>query len=201
MPESPEQFLARVRAAEDADGRLRVPPMAMWEIFPFEPDALVVTRLQDPVLPEPARGGEGGEPCRRCADPEADAVWADERWVLVAMRETALPFVAMLMPRAHLDLDGLDDTHAADLGRLVVRLSRAVQALPHVGRVHVNKWGDGGSHLHVFVQARPAGFGQLRGSNLSLWEDLLPNAPAEVVAADVRLVAAAMASGGGRALV
>ena len=38
----------------------------------------------------------------------------------------------------HLDLGDLDDEHAADLGRHVVRIERAVNALPHFGRVHVS---------------------------------------------------------------
>ena len=69
-----------------------------------------------------------------------------------------LPFGALLMPRAHLDLGDLDDEHAAVLGRLVVRAERAVSALPHIGRVHVNKWGDGSAQLHAFFLARPEGF-------------------------------------------
>ncbi len=64
--------------------------------------------------------------------------------------------------------------------------------------MHVNKWGDGAAHLHVFFQARPEGFLQLRGSNLSLWEDLLPKLPADVLAANVRAVAERLAEGGGR---
>jgi len=71
--------------------------------------------------------------------------------------------------------------------------------LPHIGRVHVNKWGDGSAHLHVFFLARPEGFGQLRGSNLALWEDLLPRVPAAHLAADLRAVADALARDGGRA--
>jgi diadenosine tetraphosphate (Ap4A) HIT family hydrolase len=98
----------------------------------------------------------------------------------------------MLMPRAHLDLEDLDDDHASELGRLVVRLSRAVGALDGVGRVHINKWGDGGAHLHVFVIARPTGLMQLRGSNLALWDDLLPPIPEEAYAADLAAVAAAL---------
>ena len=198
MTDTPEQFAARVAAAADADGRLPVPPQAMWEIFPFETEGLRTVPLKAPVLPEPPRLGEGGRPCRRCAEPERGVVWSDERWLLVGADELSLPFGALLMPRAHLDLEELDDQHAAELGVLTVRITRAAQALPHIGRVHVNKWGDGSAHLHLFFQARPAGFGQLRGSNLSLWEDLLPKLPAEVLSANLRAVAERLAEVGGR---
>lgn len=143
-------------------------------------EGLRVVPLHDPVLPEPPRAGEvGGGSCWRCDDPDEGVVWSDDRWVLTGTGELGLPFGAMLLPRAHLDLGDLDDQHAADLGLLTVRIERAVSALPHIGRVHVNKWGDGGSHLHMFFLARPAGFLQLRGSNVALWEDLLPRVPTE----------------------
>ena len=53
-------------------------------------------------------------------------------------------------------------------------------SLGGIGRVHVNKWGDGGAHLHLFFLARPAGFLQLRGSNLPEWEEMLPRYPQDV---------------------
>lgn len=198
MTDTPEEFFRRVRSAADAEGRLPVPAQAMWEIFPFETDALRTVPLRPPQLPEPPRAGEGGSPCRRCSDPDRGVVWSDERWLLVGADALSLPFGALLMPRAHLDLGDLDDQHAAELGLLTVRIERAVQALPHIARVHVNKWGDGSSHLHVFFQARPEGFLQLRGSNLSLWEDILPKVPADVLAADVRQVADTLARTGGQ---
>jgi len=59
-------------------------------------------------------------------------------------------------------------------------------------RAHINKWGDGGAHLHVFVFGRPSGQMQLRGSNLALWDDMLPPMPEDVYAADLAAVAAAL---------
>jgi diadenosine tetraphosphate (Ap4A) HIT family hydrolase len=98
----------------------------------------------------------------------------------------------MLQPRAHLDLGDLDDEMAAEMGQLVVRLNRAVCALPGIERAHINKWGDGGAHLHVFVLGRPSGLMQLRGSNLALWDDMLPPIPEDAYAADLAAVAAAL---------
>jgi diadenosine tetraphosphate (Ap4A) HIT family hydrolase len=190
---SPADFYARALTAADSAGRLPVPDQAGWDIFPFEAASLVTKPLEPPVLPEPPRAGEGGRGCYRCLHPDDDVVWSNDQWMLVRFPEPpGVPFIAMLMPRAHLDLEDLDDDHASELGRLVVRLSRAVGALDGVGRVHINKWGDGGAHLHVFVIARPTGLMQLRGSNLALWDDLLPPIPEEAYAADLAAVAAAL---------
>jgi hypothetical protein len=139
---SPQDFHDRAVAAADAEGRLPLPEQAMWEIFPFEPP----------------RNGEGGAECWRCTHPDDDAVWANERWILVPFDRPRLPFAAMLMPRAHL-----------------------------------NKFGDGGAHLHAFLLGRPAGLLQLRGSNLALWEEMFPVVPAADVAAVVAVAVDALA--------
>jgi hypothetical protein len=199
VPFSPDEFYTRALAHADADGRLPTPPQSEWDIFPFELESLRTRPLQPPVVPEPPRGGEGGDGCRRCADPDRNAVWSDERWVLTRFPEPlGLPFGAALMPKAHLDLGDLDERHAAELGVLTVRIDRAVRALGGIGRVHVNKWGDGGAHLHLVFLARPEGLLQLRGSNLALWEEMLPRIPEDVAAADLRAVALALAETGGR---
>jgi len=186
---TPEEFYALVLAHADADRRLSVPDQAGWEIFPFEPGTLVVKPLDPPVLPEPPRNGEGSGPCWRCGDPDSGVVWSDERWVLSRMSQPpGIPFMAMLMPKAHLDLEDLDETHAAEFGQLQVKLARAAAALPSVGRVHLNKWGDGAAHLHLFILGRPAGLRQLRGSNLALWDDLLPPLPEDIYTDNLRQV-------------
>lgn len=194
---TPEEFYARALAHADGESRLPLPEQSMWEIFPFELDGLRTRPLEPPVLPEPPRNGEGGKPCWRCANPDQGVVWSDERWVLSGFGEPlGLPFGAALMPRAHLDLHDLDDAYAAELGLLTVRIDRAVRGLDGIGRLHVNKWGDGGAHLHLMFLARPAGLLQLRGSNLPLWEEMLPRYPAEQAAENLRAVAAALAADG-----
>lgn len=190
---SPEEFYAHVLSGADADGRLPVPDQAGWEIFPFEADGLVVKQVEPPQLPEPPRNGEGDKLCWRCTEPEDGAVWGNERWVLTRMKQPpGVPMIVMLMPREHLDLGDLSDELAAEMGQLIVRIERAIRLLPHVQRVHVNRFGDGGAHLHVFFIARPVGLLQLRGSNLALWDDLLPPLPEDVYAGDLATVVAAL---------
>jgi hypothetical protein len=79
-------------------------------------------------------------------------------------------------------------------GKLMVGIGRAIEALPNVARAHVSRWGDGGAHLHLFFYARPAGFQQLRGTCLAIWDDLLPAVPDEFRSADASAVARALAA-------
>jgi diadenosine tetraphosphate (Ap4A) HIT family hydrolase len=194
MPETPEELFTRAAAAAGPDGRLPVAPAAAWDIFPFELDGLTVKRLEPPVLPEPPREGEGGRACSGC-DRRDEGIWRNERWRLAAPGEPdGLPATLLLLPREHHDLGDLPDDLAAELGMLTVRLDRAMRSLDGVARVHVNKWGDGGSHLHVWFLARPAGFGQLRGTCLALWNDILPPIPEAVWRDNLRLVGTALAA-------
>lgn len=184
--------------ATDDEGRLPLSRMAGWEVFPFEPDGLRVVPLTPPELPEPPRTGEGGRACGACTA-DRPAVWSDQRWRLSQLTESGAPIVLLLEPIAHHDLADLPDDLAAELGLLTVRIARAIEALPHVARAHVSRWGDGSAHLHVFFFARPAGFAQLRGTCLALWDDLLPDVPAAHRDRDAAAVAVALARHGGRA--
>jgi diadenosine tetraphosphate (Ap4A) HIT family hydrolase len=182
--------------------RLPLGGVAEDPLFPFE--GQISTRpLEAPMLPEPARRGEpGGDPCGACDGVGPGVVWEDERWwVLVEEEPHGLPMIAVLMPKAHHDLEDLPPALVAELGPMIQRLARAVARVDGVGRVHVNRWGDGGSHFHVWFLARPRGMWQMRGAMLAIWDDLLPRVPSEEWQANRRTVAAAMASDGGVALV
>lgn len=179
--ESPEvhprtaRLMARVRAAQDAEGHLPMPDMSGWDIFPFEGD-IQVTHLKDPVLPEPPRSGEGGRPCESCAAGLEGAIWANERWKLIPAGPAPVAQV-LLCPIEHYDYGDLDDELAAELGVLSVRLDRVLMGLGGMGRVHVQKIGDGGAHLHLWFSARPEGVLQLRGSSFVDWTDAIPPMP------------------------
>jgi hypothetical protein len=205
MPETPQEFYDRVNAvaAAQPEGRLPVSAeVAESEIFPFEPAGLRVKAFEPPVVPEPPRSGDpGGTPCSRCGKGDEGAIWSNERWLLVASDSmNTLPFTALLMPREHLDFGELDAGLAAELGPLMIATESAVKSLGNIGRVHLMVIGDGGSHLHVWVFARPLGQLQLRGSSLVDWSDLLPPIPAEQLAADQHAVAEALVTSyGGQA--
>lgn len=195
---------ARITAAAE-EGRLPTPAMAAWDVFPWqaEGDAVVPKRLAAPGAEEPRRGEPGGADCGACAGfQHALIVWEDERWVLTASPEpTGLPLVLTLWTREHFDIGDFDDEHAGELGRIANRLVRIMEAMPGIGRVHVNRWGDGSSHAHVWFFARPEGFAQIRGTYAVEWSDILPPVPEDVWRADLHAVATKLANWGGHARV
>ncbi|MEH0928596.1 hypothetical protein V6U86_08110 [Micromonospora sp. CPCC 205558] len=177
-----------------------VPDFTQWPSFPFEGD-LHVKQLDDPVPVEPPRKGEGLRECTACNAPDDAYIWVGERWRVRAMdRPTGLPMVLILESRTHLDLGDLPNLLAAELGVMTVRLERAIRSLDGVARVHVNRWGDGSAHLHMWFLARPYGRLQLRGTFLSLWDSILPPISESQWRENLALVAAWLAEFGGRPL-
>ncbi|WP_084752260.1 hypothetical protein [Micromonospora avicenniae] len=177
-----------------------VPDFTQWPSFPFEGD-LRVKQIDDPVPVEPPRKGEGNRECIACGAPDEAYIWVGERWRVRAMdRPTGLPMVLILETRSHLDLGDLPNLLAAELGVMTVRLERAIRSLDDVARVHVNRWGDGSAHLHLWFLARPYGRLQLRGTFLSLWDSILPPIPEAKWRENLALVAAWLADFGGRPL-
>jgi len=176
------------------------PAFTSWPTFPFEGD-LRVKKLDDPVDVEPPRHGEDPSECSACRAPDHAYIWVSERWRVRSLEQpTGLPMVLILESRSHLDLGDLPNLLAAELGVLTVRLERAIRSLDGVARVHVNRWGDGSAHLHVWFLARPYGRLQLRGTFLSLWDEILPRIPEDHWRANLAMVAEWLAEFGGRSL-
>lgn len=177
-----------------------VPDFTKWPSFPLE-GSFRVKRLHDPVPLEPPRKGENGAECVACTAPDEAYIWVSERWRVRAMdRPSGLPAVLILESRSHFDLGDLPTMLAAELGVMTVRLERAIRSLDGVARVHVNRWGDGSAHLHMWFLARPYGRLQLRGTFLALWNDILPPISEAKWRENLALVAAWLAEFGGRAL-
>jgi hypothetical protein len=195
----PDEFYEHALAVSDSEGRLPLARMTGWEISPFEQDGLRVARLRPPVLPEAARHGEDPADCGSCRARD-EGIWFNERWRLSRIPGVGVPLVLMLHPRDHYDMADLPDDMAGELGVLTTHIVRHVEALEHVARSHVYRIGDGGAHLHVWFFARPQGQAQLFGSWLVVWDDLLPEYPAEVADADAAAVADALAGSFGGTL-
>jgi len=204
MPESAEEVYARVVALVGERGRLPMPPVHEWDIFPWE---VVDAGLQPKVVRAPAdeasRTGADGVGCLSCTgDGDAVLVWENERWKLThPPAPSGLPLVLWLSSKEHLDYPDMDDDLAAEYGRISVWLCRIMSNLPHVGRVHVNRWGDGSEHLHVWFFARTARLPGVLGSMALEWDGMLPPVPEDVWLADIRAVARRLATHDGRALV
>ncbi|WP_067433832.1 hypothetical protein [Nocardioides jensenii] len=205
MPQTSEEIYARVVAAVDESGRLPMPPVGEWDIFPWElvDGALQPKVLTPPVAVEEPRNGEGGKPCWTCAEGSDELViWRNEHWkVTRGKAPTGLPLMLWLHPVEHLDGDDLDEEMAAEYGQLQVRLSRIMAGLPNIGRVHVCRWGDGGAHLHLWFIARPDRFPIILGSMAVEWDEMLPPGPEDVWHADWTEVARKLATHEGEALV
>jgi hypothetical protein len=177
-----------------------LPDFTRWPSFPFEGD-MRVKPLTPPIDAEPPRSGEDPANCIACNTPDDAYVWVSERWRVRAMdRPTGLPVVLILECRSHFDLGDLPNLLAAELGVMTVRLERAIRSLDGVARVHVNRWGDGAAHMHMWFLARPFGRLQLRGTFLSLWDDILPVIPERQWRENLALVAAWLAEFGGTAI-
>ncbi|MGI8700748.1 MAG: hypothetical protein ACR2JU_06005 [Nocardioidaceae bacterium] len=180
--------------------RVSAEPLVGSPFFPFE-GQLTVVPLDLPIVPEPPRVGEpGGEPCFRCADPDGNLVWRDETWsVRAGFEPFGLPMVAILEPTEHYTLHSMPGDVTATLGPVIQRLAVAIGEIPGVARTHINRWGDGSEHFHVWFLARPLGMMQLRGAMIAVWDDMLPRVPADEMAANLAIVARALADGGGSA--
>jgi hypothetical protein len=172
--------------------------MTMWDVSPFEPDGLKVSPLRPPVPTEQPREGDDPADCGSC-ERRDEGLWVNDRWRVSRVSGVGVPLVLMLHPRDHYDMADLPDEMAAELGVLTTHLVRHVEALPHISRAHVYRIGDGGAHLHVWFFARPSRQSQLYGSWLVVWDDLLPEYPAEIAEADAAVVVRALATSfGGR---
>ena len=186
VAEAPEELYER------ASGALRAPDVGKWISWPFAGD-VAPRDLLPPIEAEQPRHGAGGAGCRGCLDPEDEFVWTDDRWRIRALPPSGLPLVVILEPRAHVvELDDLGDEGAADLGRMLVRVERAVRSIGHIGRVHVCRWQDGSEHLHWWFMARPVRLPQVRGTFAAIWDDVLPPLPDDVWRANVDAFVAAL---------
>ena len=181
--------------------RVSPEPLLGGPFFPFEGDLQVVP-LQQPIVPEPPRNGEpGGEECFRCARPDDHVIWRDEHWdVRTGFEPIGLPMMAGLAPREHFTLHTLTPEVVASMGAVIQRLALAIGRVKGVARTHINRWGDGSEHFHLWFLARPLGMMQLRGAMIAAWNDMLPPIPDEEFAANMRTVAAAMAEDSGEAV-
>jgi diadenosine tetraphosphate (Ap4A) HIT family hydrolase len=161
--------------------------------LPYQ-EPLVVREPGERQVPEPPRRGEqGGPPCMICAGKATGAVWSDDNWTLHAPVGGSLPGSVWLASRVHADsFSDLPEDLAADFGRVAARVERAILSLGDVARVHLYRWGDGGSHFHVWFIPRPRGMLEACGMMLPLWEDVLPNVTDQELAEAAQRVAAAM---------
>jgi diadenosine tetraphosphate (Ap4A) HIT family hydrolase len=157
-------------------------------------DPLTVRSLSEPVIPEPPRRGEpGGDPCGICSGHATTAVWSNTNWSLHPPVGGSLRGAVWLASRAHVDsFKDLPESAAAEFGGVVANVERGILSLGGVARVHLYRWGDGGSHFHVWMLPRPLGMIEAMGMMLPIWEDVLPNLSDDELREAAQVVALAM---------
>jgi hypothetical protein len=202
MPESAEEVYARVVAQVGVDGRLPMPPVHEWDVFPWEGE--IGTKVLGPPVEHetPRRGEEIGDPCWRCDNETKNAIWRNDDWLVTSTgTPPGLPLILFLESREHMDFIDMGDEMASEWGRISNHLHRIMSHLPNIGRVHVCKWGDGGFHLHTWFIARTARLPQVLGSYAAEWNEILPPVPEDVWRADLATVATKLANHDGEALI
>ena len=178
---------------------LPLPDVVNWAIFPFEGDLRVRTVNPYADTPRPRSGEPEGGPCH-CESPDDNRtmVWSNDRWQVREIHfnwteGTPAPFPSyMLETVEHLDIEDLDEAYAAELGIMTLRMERAIKAIGSIERVHFNRWGDGGSHFHVWFLGRPFGARQFNGFTLPFWGFILPPMDEATVEANHAIVRASL---------
>jgi len=161
--------------------------------LPYD-EPLTLRALDDRVVPEPPRRGEpGGDPCGICGGFATAPVWSNANWSLHPPVGGSLMGAVWLASREHVDsFQDLSDSAASEFGHVIARVERGILSLGGVARVHLYRWGDGGSHFHVWMLPRPLGMLEAKGMMLPLWEDVLPNVTDDELRAAAETVALAM---------
>lgn len=173
---------------------------AIAEGLPWAFENITMRPLAPMLVPEEPRAGERdpGE-CGHCG-PSVHTIWHDDLWQVRAGWDVGgLPFIGGVAPREHWLLENAPPEVLAALGPLMQRVSEAVKSIPGVARCHFGRWNDGSAHMHMWALARPAGMMQGRGAVLAFWDGILPPLPAEMAEDHLRIVAEALAAGGGEA--
>ena len=183
-----------------SDATLPVPDFVTSQIFPFDGEFRVRPYKPHFESDRPRSGEPGGAPCGCETATDDDFIWVDDDWRVRPASPLGVPVQLFLETRAHVDMDELTPELAAGLGTMIVRLDRAIQAVGGIGRVHVSRWGDGGSHFHMWFYGRPVGASQLLGFCLPMWAMILPPTDDETWQRNLRIVATELAKGGGRAI-
>lgn len=149
-------------------------PMTEWDIFPFVGE-FHLKELEPPVIPEPPRAGEeGGGECGPCKRPDEWCLWVDDDWRVAASPNPSAVPVAMLETREHLDFKDMPPGLSASLGPMLQRIEATLLSTGKIGRVHFNRWADGGAHCHIWIFGRPLGARQMLGTFLPVWTSMLP---------------------------
>lgn len=168
--------------------------------LPWAFEKVTMRPLEPMLVPEKPRKGElDPQSCWSCT-PSEFTIWHDEHWQVRAGWDVGgLPFMGAIAPREHWLLEDAPHEVLAAYGPLMQRISQAVKSIPGVARCHFARWNDGSAHLHLWAMGRPEGMMQGRGAVLAYWDGILPPMAQPMAEEHIRIVAEALAAGGGEA--
>ncbi len=194
MALTPDEFYAHALAGADAQQRLPLARMTEWEISPFEQQGLRVSPLRPPVVPEPPRHGEDPANCVSCHRRD-EGLWLDEHWRVSHVSGSGCPSLSCCT-RAPITTSPTCPTTAPPSSAssrptwpATSRSWRTSPAATSTASATATPTCTCGSSL------APKGQRQLLGSWLVVWDDPLPEYPADLACADAERVADASYGG------
>jgi len=148
----------------------------------------MVTHLQTPDACFICRKHRGLESIPGGAIYEDGSVYSGHAQIFEGQAVAYLGYL-MLEPKRHVrGLADLNDEEAQALGRLAVRLSRALERSEHAERVYAFVLGDRLPHLHIHLVPRyPGAPPQYWGVHVDEWPEAPRGGPAEMAALCARL--------------
>ena len=143
------------------------------------------------MLPE---SSERTSSCAQCRVRD-DVVWEDDHVRLLVSGPVGLPFVARVVPRAHLAESDLDGHLRRRINRVLKRMARALAADPEISGFEFADTGFAAEHVQVVAMARPPVGKHAPDTSLAFLDDMLPAVPDDVLRARTALVVAALSDG------
>ena len=143
------------------------------------------------MLPEPS---ERTSSCAQCRVRD-DVVWEDDHVRVLVSGPVGLPYVARVVPRAHLAELDLDAHLRRRINRVLKRMAGALAADPEISGFEFTDTGIAAQHVQVVAMARPPVGQYAPDTSLAFLDDMLPAVADDVLRARTALVVAALAGG------
>lgn len=140
------------------------------------------------VLPEPS---ECAAACAQCRIRD-DVVWQDDLVRVLVSGPIGLPYVARVVPRAHLAEPDLDGHLRRRINRVLKRVKSALADDPEISGFEFTDTGIGAQHVQVVAMARPPVGLHAPDTSLAFLDDMLPAVPDDVLRARTARVVAAL---------
>ncbi len=130
--------------------------------------------------------------CTHCL-PSPDAIWSDGVLQVVVSGPVGLPFVARVLPCAHLAERDLDAAMRRRINRVLKRIASALADDEEISGFEYDDTGYDATHLAVIAMARPPVGRYAPDTSLAFLDAMLPAVAPDVLEARTARVVAALA--------